>query len=108
MQRKRQPPPSRDIVARAKQVLAFAAKRRETAHDWVELHNAVFGIKGKATELFQTEAERRAFTRTAECRRVHALMDGLPKPPVKKLGVIHIDANGSTRPARKRANGKEA
>ena len=51
------------IAAKAQRLLAFAEKRAKQATDWVELHNALFGIGGKATELFATESERTAFSK---------------------------------------------
>jgi hypothetical protein len=71
------------VAAKARQMLEFAEQRAAQAADWVELHNALFGLGGKANELFATEPERTAFSRTAECKRVFALMDRLPQPPVK-------------------------
>jgi hypothetical protein len=70
------------IAAKARALLEFAEQRAQEAADWVELHNALFGIGGKATELLTTESERTAFARTAECKRIFALLDGLPPPAV--------------------------
>jgi hypothetical protein len=86
---------SRTIITKAREVLAFAEHYAQAAADWVELHNALFGLGGKATELFRTEAERTAFSRTEEYKRVLALMDGLPAPPVKAFGELLASANGA-------------
>jgi HicB family len=83
------------VAAKARQVLEFAERRAEQAADWVELHNALFGIGGKATELFTTEAERTAFSRTKECKRIFALFDSLPPPAVKDFGELLATANGA-------------
>ena len=83
------------VQAKARQLLAFAEERAGQAADWVELHNALFGLGGKATELLATEAERTAFTRTAECKRLFALFDRLPAPPVKDFGELLATANGA-------------
>jgi HicB family len=86
---------SRTIVAKAREVLAFAEQRAREAADWVELSNAVFGLAGKATLAFATEAERTAFCKTEEYKRILALMDTLPAPPVKELIDLTASANGA-------------
>jgi len=83
------------IAARARQLLEFAEQRAAQAADWLELHNALFGLGGKANELFPTEAERTAFSRTPESKRIFALMDTLPYPPVKGLVELAATANGA-------------
>jgi predicted HicB family RNase H-like nuclease len=83
------------ILAKARQVLEFAQHRAETAADWIELSNAVFGLGGKATELFDTESERTAFSQTEECKQIHALMDTLPQPQVKGFVEMVASANGA-------------
>ncbi len=81
MSRKRTTCPA--IADKARQLLEFAEQRAAQAADWLELHRSLFGLGGKANELFPTEAERTAFLRTPECKRIAALMDTLPSPPVK-------------------------
>jgi hypothetical protein len=71
-----------NITAKARRLLEFAEQRAKQVGDWVELHNALFGLGGKATELLTTESERTAFAKTEECKRIFALLDGLPQPPV--------------------------
>jgi hypothetical protein len=61
----------------------------------VELHNALFGLAGKATELLTTPSDRTAFSQTAECKRIFALLDGLPTPPVKDFGELLATAHGA-------------
>jgi hypothetical protein len=95
MAAKRQSGVSRKVTEKARQLLAFAEERAGQAADWVELHNALFGIGGKANELFATESERTAFAKTAECKRVFALLDGLPRPAVKEFGELLATANGA-------------
>src|SRR5690348_8151375 len=63
------------VAGKARQLLEFAEQRAQQAADWVELHNALFGLSGKATELLATESERTAFARTKECKRIFALLD---------------------------------
>jgi hypothetical protein len=74
------------VAAKAHQLLEFAEQRAKQAADWVELHKALFGLGGKATEFFTTEFERTAFARTKECKRIFALLDGLPPPAVEYFG----------------------
>src|SRR6267143_1414884 len=65
---------SRRVAENARKLLAFAEEQAEQAEDWVTLHNALFGIGGKAAEVFATEPERTAFSKTPECKRIFALM----------------------------------
>jgi hypothetical protein len=83
------------IVAKAKEVLAFAQQRAATAVDWLELSNALYGVGGKATELFATESERTAFCRTKEYKEILALMDTLPQPQAKGFVKMVGSANGA-------------
>jgi hypothetical protein len=83
------------VTAKARVLLEFAEQRAEQAADWVELHNALFGIGGKATELLTTESERTAFARTAECKHILALLDKLPPPAVKEFGELMATATGA-------------
>jgi hypothetical protein len=91
----RKPKVSNQVRARARQVLRFAEHRARQAADWVELHNALFGLAGKATALFPTDSERTAFCRTDEYKRILALMDRLPPPPVKEFAELLASANGA-------------
>ena len=83
------------VVAKARQLLEFARERAARATDWVELHNALFGLGGKAAELFPTESERTALSRTGEYRRLLALLDELPPPAVKEFAGLLATANGA-------------
>ncbi|MHB1423441.1 MAG: hypothetical protein ACYC3I_09665 [Gemmataceae bacterium] len=87
------------LSAKARHVLEFAQQRAATASDWIELSNALFGIDGKATELFATEKERSDFCRTKEYQRILALLDTLPQPPVKGFVDATLLWNSQTRPA---------
>lgn len=92
---KKKPKVSRKIVAKAKQVLAFAEQRAKEVADWMELSNALFSPGGQATTAFATEAERGAFCKTEEYKRILALLDGLPSPPVKGFIDLTASANGA-------------
>jgi hypothetical protein len=83
------------IVTKARQALHFARERAQDAADLVVFDNALFGMGGKATELFPTEAERTAFCRTQEYKQILALMDNLPHPPVKGFVEMVANANGA-------------
>jgi hypothetical protein len=83
------------IAAKARRLLEFAEQQAREAADWVELHNALFGLGGKATELLSTESERTAFGRTAEYKRIFALLDNLPQPAVKDFATLLATANGA-------------
>jgi hypothetical protein len=86
---------SKAITTRARQVLEFAQARAEKVADWLELHFALFGVGGKATELFPTEAERTAFSRTAEYKKLFRLLDGLPRPIEQETRELISSANGA-------------
>jgi hypothetical protein len=95
MAARKKPKASVKVTAKARQVLAFAEERARQAADWVDLHNALFGLGGRATAWFTTEAERTAFSKTAEYRRILALMDRLPPRPVKAFGELLASAHGA-------------
>jgi hypothetical protein len=86
---------SPQVVAKAREVLAFAEQRSRAAADWMELSNALFAPEGKATQLFPTPAEKTAFCKTAEYKQILALMDRLPSPPVKEVIDLTSSANGA-------------
>jgi hypothetical protein len=83
------------IVARARQVLAFAEEHARQAASWIELSNALFGPDGKVMEAFATEAERTAFCKTQEYKRMLALLDSLPPPPVNGFLEMAPSVNGA-------------
>jgi hypothetical protein len=83
------------IAAKARQVLEFAQERAAKAADWIELSNALFGLGGKATELFPAESERTAFCLTDEYKQILSLMNTLPHPPVKGFVDMIASANGA-------------
>ena len=86
---------SKQVAAKARQVLEFAEAKAKEASDWLELHFALYGVDGKASELFPTEAERAAYTRTAEYKRINAMMDTLPYPKAKETQELISSANGA-------------
>jgi hypothetical protein len=86
---------SSSIVVKAKETLRFAEECARNASDWVVLENALFGLGGKANELFRTESDRTAFCRTAEYKQILSLMDSLPHPQVKGFVNMVASANGA-------------
>lgn len=64
----------KSIKARAREALAFARERAQQASSWVELHNLLFGLFGKCTELFGSASERTAFTKTPEYQEIQELL----------------------------------
>ncbi len=84
------------VAVRAREVLSFAQERASTATDWLDLHNALFGVDGKATRSFASVAERTAFTRTPEYQKVLKLLDRLPTPPSTGETIdLRADSNGA-------------
>ncbi len=73
------------LRAKARQVLAFAEEKAQQVADWAELEMLLFGVNGKATQMFPTEAERTAFCRTPERKKLSALLNKLPSPPVRDM-----------------------
>jgi len=86
---------SKQITAKAQQALEFAQSKVKEVSDWLELHFALFGVDGKASELFPTEAERSAFLRSAEYKRILALMNTLPHPKKNETRELVSSANGA-------------
>jgi len=66
-------------MTNAQKMLQFARKRAETASDWMELHNAIYGIGGKLGELFPDKSSRVQFSATSEFAAVNELVDALCK-----------------------------
>jgi len=81
-------------ISKAEQALEFAEEKAKTCQTWVELHNAVFGIGGKFTELFPTQSERVQFTKTDEFAQVQELISSLPGP-AKLVDDDAASANGT-------------
>lgn len=88
-------PVSQQTAAKARQVLEFAESKAKEVSDWLELHFALYGVEGKASQLFPTEAERSAFLRTAEWKRINALMNTLPHPKKKEMRELVSSAHGA-------------
>lgn len=61
------------------QLLAFAKERAKTAGNWMELHNAIFGIGAKFAELFPTVSARTLFVESEAHREIQQMMLALGK-----------------------------
>ncbi len=59
------------------QLLAFARQLADQGADWIEVHNAIFGIGGKFGQLFTTAPERSRFFKTAENKEIARVIDEL-------------------------------
>jgi hypothetical protein len=92
---KKIPKVSSKIVAKARAILAFAEQRAGEAANSMELFNALFAPDGRATLAFANEAERTAFSKTDEYKRLLALLDRLPAPPVQESHDRTASANGA-------------
>jgi hypothetical protein len=92
---KNKPKVSSKIVAKAREVLAFAEKHASEGIDSMELFIVLFGPNGIATRAFETKAEHAAFSKTQEYKQILALMDRLPKPPVNEHIDLTASANGA-------------
>jgi len=57
------------------QALAFAEELAGRVDNWIDFHNALFGIGGKLGELFPTETDRTQFSKTPEFARIKELLD---------------------------------
>jgi hypothetical protein len=95
MKAKSKPRVSKEIITKARQVLEFAEAKAKEVSDWLELHFALFGVEGKASQLFPTEAERAAFLRTDERKRINKLMNTLPYPKKDDIKELVSNANGA-------------
>lgn len=89
----KKPNASPKIVAKAKQVLAYAQNKARTCTYSNELFNAIFSPAGKAAEIFPGDSERAAFFRTKEYRKIRELEKDLPKPPVQFVGDLMANGN---------------
>ncbi|HUG18917.1 MAG TPA: toxin-antitoxin system HicB family antitoxin [Planctomycetaceae bacterium] len=66
------------IQQKAAAMLKYAQSAKRGCKTWYDLHNKVFGVGGKLSELFPTKPERLAFSRTVEAAKIHALIESLP------------------------------
>ena len=85
----------RTIQARAADVLRTAESAAKSAGNWIELHNALFGIGGAATLEFTTDADRTAFAKTDEFRRIMDLVESAKADEPVGLADLAARSNGN-------------
>jgi antitoxin HicB len=85
--------PSATVAAKAREALAFERKQAEATDDWIAFHNALFGIGGRLTEMFPTQAERVQFGKTDEHRQIMEMLEELQEAD-KELPEPLADASG--------------
>jgi predicted HicB family RNase H-like nuclease len=65
--------------SKEKRVLKVARDAARDSKDWVIVHNALFGLGGKCTELFPTQSDRTAFAQTEEFAEIMQILEKLQK-----------------------------
>jgi hypothetical protein len=86
---------SKQIAAKARQVLEFAESIASRVADSMELYLALFGAHGFATRLFPTNAEIDVLFSSPEFKRINALLDELPRSADPELAAELASANGA-------------
>ena len=84
----------KSVATRAKVVLDEARQAAKQSSNWVEFHNAVFGLSGVASREFPEKAERTTFGTTDEFKQIMAMMEELDDDddlPTQKMA----DASGT-------------
>jgi predicted HicB family RNase H-like nuclease len=64
-------------AVKARQALEMAREKADGCEDWAEFWNYLFGIGGKLGELFPTQAERVAFSKTPESKEIMKILEEL-------------------------------
>ena len=59
------------------EILAIAKREHKRAKSWVAFYNVLFGIGGKCSELFPTQAERSVFAKSNEYRQITDMLHDL-------------------------------
>ena len=83
--------------SKAEQALEFAKTEAARADHWIDLHNAVFGIGGKCTELFPTQSDRVAFSKTPDHAAILELLAEVRRErgdQPRELAELTAKANG--------------
>lgn len=92
----------RSIAARGAEFLDFARQQARKTKTWIDLHNAIFGIGGKFSELFPEQSERLACSKTDEFAKVQELIrdaqgndpsKGLPDAPFSGKFVLRLPSS---------------
>ena len=85
----------KSIEDRANEALQLAQELQQKGKNWLEAHNALFGIGGKCGQLFPTETERTAFAKTQAHRQMTDILSQLPEPPVQSKTPTLEEASGN-------------
>ena len=64
-------------TTKAHEALELARHKASTCADWAEFWNYLYGIGGKLGELFPTQKERVAFSKTRESKEILRLLEEL-------------------------------
>lgn len=65
---------ARTFSARSGELLSYAKRIAETANDWMQVFNAIYGPGAMYGKLFPTKAERVQFTQTEEHKELYELL----------------------------------
>ena len=108
------------VKEKAQALLAFVEKLVDVpGMTWVDASNVVNCPGGPYVRLFRTEAERQAFRKCQESRRIDELILSLPTPrvrpapkeeydPTRTVEIIQLPAPPPRSKARKAANQRSA
>ena len=86
---------TRSINARAKDALGYPQQLKKEGKNWLEAHNALYGVSGRCARLFPTQADRTAFAKTPEYQQIGDVLNQLPEPPVHKTVLPLDQASGN-------------
>lgn len=92
-------------TSKAGEALVFAQEKAKQSTNWIDLHNALFGIGGKLGELFPTQSERAQFVKTPEHKQIMDLLQelqqqgSLPEQLATANGTIIVRAPKSVHAA---------
>jgi hypothetical protein len=75
--RARKPASTERDMSPAQAALTFAVEASRTAKTWIDLHNQLFGIGGRCGQLFPSQPERIAFSKTPEFKQINELIEEL-------------------------------
>lgn len=67
----------KELKKRAKELLEHAQKVCAAVDSWPHAHNAIYGIGGKAGQLFTTVEDRKAFRKLPENQAIRELLNGV-------------------------------
>ena len=73
----------RSVKSRAQELLDFGRSLQGSGLTWVEANNSIYGPGGRFVTLFPTKADRMAFARMEESRKIDELIDSLPEPNIR-------------------------